>query len=137
MQIARAQRAFASHPQRYRQELYDTGFDLEKFAEKVKDRRKDLVGSGHLVWCNRFMAAGATYCGGCCGTVPDQIRELAESLKSSEKVAICRIARLLGLATLRNLAPRGTLARWQDMSLGGRAISNPRSSSVAVSSRIW
>jgi len=67
------------------QELYDTGFDLEKFAEKVKDRRKDLVGSGHLVWCNRFMAAGATYCGGCCGTVPDQIRELAESLKSSEK----------------------------------------------------
>ena len=35
-------------------------------------------------WAPKLIEAGATYLGGCCGTTPDHIRELAKSIKSFE-----------------------------------------------------
>jgi S-methylmethionine-dependent homocysteine/selenocysteine methylase len=66
--------------------LREEGFDLKKAAKlKPSCRRRDLVGSKYARFCREFSRAGAHYCGGCCGTTPDEIREIAALGEDSDE----------------------------------------------------
>ena len=44
--------------------------------------RAELEGEGYLSFARAWVAAGATLVGGCCGIGADQIRRLAQELKT-------------------------------------------------------
>lgn len=67
--------------------VHDSGFDVAKFSSTPIRVREDLKGSGYLKWCHSFMRTGAAYCGGCCGSTPEVIKELSDSLTGAEEPA--------------------------------------------------
>lgn len=64
-------------------EYHEKGFDLDNAAEEEIVLRKDCTPTGYPNWAKKFADAGATYCGGCCGTTPDHIKKLAELFSGS------------------------------------------------------
>ena len=64
--------------------VYANGFGPppEGYAanEAVRDIRVDLDPERYLVWAEKWVAAGATIVGGCCGIGPDHIAALAREL---------------------------------------------------------
>mmetsp|Transcript_70088 Transcript_70088/g.200845 ORF Transcript_70088/g.200845 Transcript_70088/m.200845 type:complete len:394 (+) Transcript_70088:99-1280(+) len=94
-----------------RKAVHDAGFDVLKFVAAGPIRvREDLKGTGYVGWCHRFMAAGATYCGGCCGCTPVEIRQLAETLTEEEPHASLSENAAKLLSTSRNDASVSTTA---------------------------
>ncbi len=64
--------------------VYANGFGPppEGYAanEAVRDIRADLGPDQYLIWAEKWVAAGATIVGGCCGIGPDHIAALAKGL---------------------------------------------------------
>lgn len=67
-----------------------TGAYANAFAPQPKDAtandgldevRADLTPEAYLDWAKKWVAAGATIVGGCCGITPEHIQKLAENLK--------------------------------------------------------
>ena len=75
---------------------HDAGFDHEavtaRLAQEAQEGggggggghtrvREDMAGERYVDFCLRFLESGATYCGGCCESTPDQIRRLAARVR--------------------------------------------------------
>lgn len=79
-----------------RKAVHDAGFDVQKFVSAGPIRvREDLKGSGYVDWCHRFINAGVSYCGGCCGCTSIEIQELDTSLVADDRVdkeSVCSVA---------------------------------------------
>ena len=64
--------------------VYANGFSLPpadySANETVRDIRADLGPANYLDWARRWVDAGATMVGGCCGIGPDHIAALAQGL---------------------------------------------------------
>jgi S-methylmethionine-dependent homocysteine/selenocysteine methylase len=65
--------------------VYANGFaDADEHIDAnagLRQIRADLDPPQYLVWAQKWVAAGATMVGGCCGIGPEHIRALAEGLK--------------------------------------------------------
>eukprot|EP00931_Biecheleriopsis_adriatica_P029483 TRINITY_DN1749_c0_g1_i3.p1 TRINITY_DN1749_c0_g1~~TRINITY_DN1749_c0_g1_i3.p1 ORF type:complete len:712 (-),score=148.01 TRINITY_DN1749_c0_g1_i3:40-2118(-) len=58
------------------------GFSAENVGKRVIKVRDDLVNEGYIKHLHHFIQCGVSYIGGCCGSTPEQIRMLTDSLHS-------------------------------------------------------
>jgi len=67
-----------------RKKVHEVGYDSRHNSKSSQVKvRTDLKDAGYVPWCHAFINAGATYCGGCCGSTPDVIERLAVSVAES------------------------------------------------------
>jgi len=69
-------------------EFHGKGFNLEDLEHIDLQLRQDCIVDGYVDWCLKWMNAGATYVGGCCGTSPSHIRALAREIEVMPAFAI-------------------------------------------------
>lgn len=85
-----AARVFADHGVKTPIGVYANAFeahDDEQANETLAEIRKDLDGSSYGDWAERWVAAGASIVGGCCGIGVHHIHALSQRLKSEAVAA--------------------------------------------------
>jgi len=84
--VAEAASVFSQTGATTRIGVYANAFQEETAGEKANEglssMRAELDGEGYLRFARAWVAAGATIVGGCCGIGADQIRRLADEMKS-------------------------------------------------------
>jgi len=57
------------------------GFSAENVSKRVIKVRDDLVNEGYIKHLHTFIRCGVSFIGGCCGSTPEQMKMLTESLR--------------------------------------------------------
>lgn len=81
--------------QRDQQKEKSTGSSEGETAEHIDGERVDLDPGGYADWAGRWITAGASIVGGCCGIEPNHIRGLATRFGASGAGTTCGRARAI------------------------------------------